>query len=99
MCFCPWSQQSWPRSKDLDGLYTRVLTPAAGFALGERAVFRPFGAAAGREALGPEAARRLLGEVDHDAVRVGVAHAAARVHLAGGIGGLELNPHGYSVMR
>jgi hypothetical protein len=32
-------------------------------------------------------------------VRVDVAHAAALVHLAGGIGGLELNPHDYSVIK
>jgi hypothetical protein len=39
------------------------------------------------------------GEVDHDAVRVDVAHAAALVHLAGGICGLELDPHDCSVMK
>jgi hypothetical protein len=38
-------------------------------------------------------------EVDHDAVRVDVAHAAALVHLAGGICGLELDPHDCSVMK
>ena len=32
-------------------------------------------------------------------VRVDVAHAAALVHLAGGIGGLELDPHDCSVMK
>jgi hypothetical protein len=32
-------------------------------------------------------------------VRVDVAHAAARVHLAGGIGGLELDPHHCSVIE
>jgi hypothetical protein len=32
-------------------------------------------------------------------VRVDVAHAAALVHPAGGIGGLELDPHNYSVMK
>jgi len=51
------------------------------------------------DALGPELARRVRGEVDHDAVRVDVPHAAALVHLAGGIGGLELDPHHYSVMK
>jgi hypothetical protein len=55
--------------------------------------------AAGRDALGPELARRVRGEVDHDAVRVDVAHAAALVHLAGGICGLELDPHDCSVMK
>jgi hypothetical protein len=32
-------------------------------------------------------------------VRVDAARAAAFVHLAGGIGGLELDPHDYSVMK
>ena len=41
----------------------------------------------------------LRGEVDHDAVRVDVAHAAALVHLAGGICSLELDPHDCSVMK
>jgi hypothetical protein len=31
-------------------------------------------------------------------VRVDAARAAAFVHLSGGIGGLELDPHDYSVM-
>ena len=82
-----------PRLKNLDGLDTRFLAPAAGFALGQRTASHPFGVAAGRDALGPELARRVRGEVDHDAVRVDVAYAAALVHLAGGIGGLELDPH------
>ena len=85
------------RLKDLDGLDTRVLAPAAGFALGQRTAFHPFGVAVGRDALGRELARRMCGEVDHDAVRVDVAHAAAFVHLAGGIGGLELDAHACSV--
>ena len=88
-----------PRLKDLDGLNTRFLAPTAGFALGQRTASHPFGVAAGRDALGPELARRVRGEVDHDAVRVDVAHAAALVHLAGGIGGLELDPHDCSVMK
>ena len=88
-----------PRLKDLDGLDTRFLTPAAGFALGQRTAFHPFGVAAGRDALGPELAWRMCGEVDHDAVRVDAARTAAFVHLAGGIGGLELDSHGYSVMK
>jgi hypothetical protein len=32
-------------------------------------------------------------------VRVDVAHTAALVHLAGGIGGLELDPHNCSVIE
>jgi hypothetical protein len=32
-------------------------------------------------------------------VRIDAAHAAALVDLAGGIGGLELDPHGCSVMK
>ena len=88
-----------PRLKDLDGLDTRFLAPAAGFALGQRTASHPFGVAAGRDALGPKLARRVRGEVDHDAVRVDVACAAALVHLAGGIGGLELDPHDYPVMK
>ena len=88
-----------PRLKDLDGLDTRFLAPAAGFALGQRTASHPFGMAAGRDALGPELARRVRGEVDHDAVRVNVARAAALVHVAGGIGGLELDPHDCSVMK
>jgi hypothetical protein len=55
--------------------------------------------AAGRDALEPELARRVRGEVDHGAVRLDVAHAAALVHLAGGIGGLELDPHNCSVIE
>ena len=47
--------------------------------------------------------QRLLGGCaarwDHDAVRVDVAYAAALMHLAGGIGGLELDPHDCSVMK
>src|SRR6478736_7322480 len=88
-----------PRLKDLDGLDTRFLAPAAGFALGQCTASHPFSVAAGRDALGPELARRVRGEVDHDAVRVDVPHAAALVHLAGGIGGLELDPRDYSVMK
>jgi hypothetical protein len=41
----------------------------------------------------------VRGEVDHDAVRVDVAHAAALVHLAGVVGGLELDPHAYPIMK
>src|SRR5262249_34074398 len=78
-----------PRLKDLDGLDIRFLAPAPGIAFGQRTASRPFGAAVGRDALGPELARRVRGEMDHDAVRVDAAPAAALVHLAGGIGGLK----------
>jgi hypothetical protein len=82
-----------PRLKDLDGLDTRFSAPAAGFALGQLTALPPFSVAAGRDARWPELARRVRGEVDYDAVRIEVARAAALVHLAGGIGGLELDPH------
>ena len=88
-----------PRLKDLDGLDTQLLAPAAGFALGQRTASHPFGVAAGRDALGPKLAWRMCGEVDHDAVRVDAARAAAFVHLAGGISRLELDPHDYFVMK
>ena len=88
-----------PRLKDLDGLDTRFLAPAAGFALGQRTASHPFGVAAGRDALGPEVARRMRGEMDHETVRINVACAAALVHLAGGICGLELDAHDYSIMK
>jgi hypothetical protein len=35
----------------------------------------------------------VFGEVDHDAVRIDLALAAALVHLPGGIGGLKLDAH------
>ena len=88
-----------PHLKDFDGLDTRVIAPAAGFALGQRTASHPFGVAVAPNALGPELAWRMCGEVDHDAVRVDVAHAAAFVHLSGGIGGLELDAHAFSVMK
>jgi hypothetical protein len=88
-----------PRLKDFDGLHTRFLAPPAGFSLGQRTASHPFGVGAGRDALGPELARRVRGEVDHDAVRIHVAHAAALVHFAGGICSLELDPHDTSVMK
>ena len=87
-----------PRLKDLDGFDTRFLTPAAGFALGQRNALFPLSVAAGCDALGPELARQVRGEVDYDAVRVDVAQAAALVYPAGSIGGLELDPHDCSVM-
>jgi hypothetical protein len=86
-----------PRLDDLDGLDTRVLVPAAGLALGQRTAFHPFGMAVGRNAFGRDFARRVRSKVDHDAVRVDVAHTAAFVHLAGGIDGLELDAHACSV--
>ena len=88
-----------PRLEDLDGLHTRFLEPAAGFALGQRTASHPFSVAAGRDALGPEVARRVRGEMDHETVRINMARAAALVHLAAGIGGLELDAHDYSVMK
>ena len=35
---------------------------------------------AGRDALGPEVARRLRGEMDHETVRINMVRAAALVH-------------------
>ena len=87
------------RVEDLDGLDTRFLAPATGFAFGQRTAFHPFGMAAGRNAFGPDFARRLRSKVDHDAVRVDVPRAAAFVDLAGGIDGLELDAHAFSVMK
>jgi hypothetical protein len=81
------------RFKDFDDLDIGVLAPAAGFALGQCTAVHPFGVAVGCDALGPELAWWMCGEVDHDAVRIDVARAAAFVHLAGGIGGLKLDPH------
>ena len=88
-----------PRLEDLDGLDMRILAPAGGLAFGHRTASLPFGVAARRDACGPELARRVRGEVDHDAVRVDTPHAAAFVHLAGSIDGLELDPHACSVMK
>src|SRR6476469_6339664 len=82
-----------PRLKDLDGFDTRFLAPAMGLAFGQRTASHPFGVAAGRDALGPEVARRVRGEMDHETVRINMARAAALVHLATGIGGLELDAH------
>ena len=88
-----------PRLKDLDGLDTRFLAPAMGLAFGQRTASHPFGVAAGRDALGPEVARRVRGEMDHETVRINMARATALVHLATGIGDLELDAHDYSVMK
>ena len=88
-----------PRLEDLDGLDIRFLAPAAGLSFGRRRAFLPFGVAERRDTCGPELARRLRGEMDHDAVRVDTPCAAALVHLAGGIDGLKLDAHDYSVMK
>ena len=85
--------------EDLDGLDERIFAPAIGIAFGQRTAFCPFGVAAGRDALGPELARRVRGEMNHETVRINMARAAALVHLAVSIGGLELDAHDYSVMR
>ena len=60
----------FPRLNYLDGLHIQFLAPAAGIAFGQRTAFRPFGVAAGRDALGPELARRVRGEVDHHAMAI-----------------------------
>ena len=85
--------------EDLDGLDIRFFAPAANIAFSKRTACRPFGVTAGRDALGPEVARRARGEMDHETVRINMACAAALVHLAAGIGGLELDAHDDSVMK
>src|SRR5947208_13098534 len=85
-----------PRLEDLDCLDIRFLAPAAGLSFGRRAASFPFGVAERRNACGRELARRVRGEVDHDAVRVDAPYAAALVHLASGIDGLKLDAHDYS---
>ena len=85
--------------EDLDGVDIRLLAPTIGIAFGQRTACYPFSMAAGRDALGPEVARRVRGEMDHDTVRINMARAAALVHLAARIGGLELDAHDYSVMN
>src|SRR5215831_14677029 len=74
-------------------LAIRVLAPAASTPFGQRKAFRPFGAAEGRHALGPELAGRVRGEVDHHAMAVKVARAGALVRLAVLVDGLELDAH------
>ena len=88
-----------PHLKDLDGLDVWFLAPAAGLAFGQRTASLPFGVAAGWDALGPELARRVRGEMDHETMRINMARAAALAHLAAGIGGLELDAHDCSVMK
>ena len=82
-----------PRLEDLDGLDIRFFAPTAVIAFGKRTACGPFGVAAGRDALGPELARRVRGEIDHETVRINMARGAALVHLAGRVGGLELDAH------
>src|SRR5262245_35668230 len=82
-----------PRLEDLDGFDIRFLAPAASTAFGQRKASRPFGAAEGRDALGPELARRVRGEVDHHAMAVEAAHAGALVRLAVLVDSLELDAH------
>ena len=85
--------------EDLDGVDIRLLAPTIGIAFGQRTACDPFSMAAGRDALGPEGARRMRGEMDHETVRINMARGAALVYLAAGIGGLELDAHDYSVMK
>jgi len=85
--------------EDLDGVDIRLFAPAIGIAFDQRTAFCPFGVAAGRDALGPEVARRVRSEMDHETMRINMACTAALVHLAAGIGGLELDAHDDSVMK
>ena len=85
--------------KDLDRLDIGIFAPAVAFALGQGKASRPLGVGAGRDAFWPEVARRVRGEMDHETVRINMACAAALVHLAAGIGGLELDAHDDSVMK
>jgi hypothetical protein len=55
--------------EDLDGVDIRLFAPAIGIASGQRKACCPFGVAAGRDALGPELARRVRREMDHETVR------------------------------
>ena len=59
-----------PRLEDLDDIYIRIFAPPGGLAFDHRTAARPFGVAAGRDALGPEFARRVRGEMDHETVRI-----------------------------
>src|SRR5262249_47396356 len=82
-----------PRLEDFNGLDIRFLAPAASTPFGQRNASRPFGAAVGRHALGPELAGRVRGEVDHHAMAVEAAHAGALVQLAVLVDSLELDAH------
>ena len=88
-----------PRLEDLDGLDIRFFAPTAGIAFGKRTACGPLGVAAGRDAPGPELARWVRGEMDHETVRINMARTAALVHVAGRVAGLELDAHDYSVMK
>jgi hypothetical protein len=92
-------QSHLPCIKDLDSLDLRSLAPTGGLVFGQHTAFCPFGVAASRDALGPELGRRVRGEMDQETVRINMARAAALVHLAAGIGGLEFDVHDYSVMK
>ena len=87
------------RLKDLDGLDIRIFTPAAALALGQRADSCPFGVAEGRDALGPEVAQWVHGEMGHETVRINMARAAALMHPPVTVGDLELEAQSYSVMK
>ena len=60
---------------------------------------RPFGVAASRDALGPEVARRVRGEMDHETMRINIARAAALVDPPVTIDDLELEAQDYTVMK
>ena len=92
-------QSHLPCIKDLDSLDMRFLAPTGRLAFGQHTAFCPFRVAASRDALGPELGRRVRGEMDQETVRINMACAAALVHLAGGIGGLELDAHDCSNHR
>src|SRR5262249_7812306 len=82
-----------PRLEDLDILDIQFLAPAASTPFGQRRASRPFGAAEGRHALGPELAGRARGEMDHHTMAVEAAHAGAVVQPAVLVDGLELDAH------
>jgi hypothetical protein len=88
-----------PCLKDLDGLDIPIFVPASGYAFGQRTAFRPFGMAAGCDAFGPEVARRVPGEMDHQTVRINMARAAALVHPPVTVDDLELEAQVCSVMK
>src|SRR5262249_15461503 len=86
-------RRALPRLEDLNGLDIRFLAPAASTPFGRRKASRPFGAAEGRHALGPELAGRARGEMDHHTMAVEAAHAGAVVQLSLLLDGLELDAH------
>ena len=87
------------RLKDLDRLDIWIFAPAARFSLGQRTASRPFGVGAGRDALRPEVARRVRGEMDHETMRVNMARAAALMHPTVTINDLEFEAQAYSVVK